>query len=202
VGSLSGGEQSRLLIAKLMLPDAQLLILDEPTKDLDMESLNVLQECLVSFNGADILVSHDRFFMDQVVDTLFAFSGDNGEIIKFAGYFQWEEWFDKNRSSIQKKKKAREAEEATAALKQFHKEVQGIASPKSKLSQKERFEFEKIEGKIAEEEALLVKLQAELGSPETLADYKKLGELTQKVHEQESKVQTLIARWEELSSRT
>jgi ATP-binding cassette subfamily F protein uup len=95
IGNLSGGEQSRVLVARLMLKPANLLVLDEPTNDLDMATLNVLEQCLVDFNGAIILVTHDRYFLDQVANQLLAFpppETNNHELTSFASFSQWEEW--------------------------------------------------------------------------------------------------------------
>jgi ABC transport system ATP-binding/permease protein len=91
VGRLSGGEQSRILIARLMLTRANLLVLDEPTNDLDMATLGLLEECLVEFPGAIILVTHDRYFMSQVATQIMAFA-PNGELTAFATVSQWETW--------------------------------------------------------------------------------------------------------------
>src|SRR4029077_1418848 len=92
VGKLSGGEQSRLLLAQLMLREAQLLVLDEPTNDLDLPTLAVLEEALTEFDGAVLLVTHDRYFLDQVATTILAFDSSTASIIPFASLAQWEGW--------------------------------------------------------------------------------------------------------------
>src|SRR4029079_492820 len=98
VGNLSGGEQSRLLLAQLMLREAQLLVLDEPTNDLDLPTLAVLEESLTGFDGAVLLVTHDRYFLDQVATTILAFDTREGRpdvsrgVIPFASLGQWEAW--------------------------------------------------------------------------------------------------------------
>ena len=95
VGKLSGGEQSRLLLAQLMLREAQLLVLDEPTNDLDLPTLAVLEESLTGFDGAVLLVTHDRYFLDQVATTILAFDTRPGAprgVIPFASLGQWEAW--------------------------------------------------------------------------------------------------------------
>ncbi len=101
VGKLSGGEQSRLLLAALMLQEAQILVLDEPTNDLDLPTLAVLEEALTGFDGAVLLVTHDRYFLDQVATTILAFDSPSptgvagtgaNSIVPFASLAQWEGW--------------------------------------------------------------------------------------------------------------
>lgn len=106
VGQLSGGEQSRLLIARLMLKDANLLVLDEPTNDLDLGILALLEDCLTEFEGAVLLVTHDRFFLDRVATQILAFhpAGD-GRTEYFSSLSQWEEWHEKETKSLEKVKK-------------------------------------------------------------------------------------------------
>src|SRR4029077_4141718 len=95
VGKLSGGEQSRLLLAQLMLRPAHVLVLDEPTNDLDLATLSVLEESLTEFDGAVLLVSHDRYFLDQVATTILAFDTRPeapASVVPFASLGQWESW--------------------------------------------------------------------------------------------------------------
>ena len=96
VSRLSGGEQSRLLLARLMLKKTNLLVLDEPTNDLDLATLQVLEDCLADFPGAVILVTHDRYFLDRVTNRILAFGKDEkgkGTLTALAGLDQWEAWF-------------------------------------------------------------------------------------------------------------
>src|SRR5204863_7126462 len=90
VGRLSGGEQARVLIARLMLEPADVLLLDEPTNDLDIPTLEVLEESLLEFTGALVLVTHDRYLLDRVSTQLLALDGA-GAAVAFADYAQWEE---------------------------------------------------------------------------------------------------------------
>src|SRR6185369_8183400 len=95
VRMLSGGEQSRLLIARLMLRPATILVLDEPTNDLDLPTLAVLEEALTTFDGAVLLVTHDRYFLDQVATEILAFHtkpGEEGRVTSLSGLAQWEQW--------------------------------------------------------------------------------------------------------------
>lgn len=191
VSQLSGGELSRLILAKLMLKKAQVLILDEPTNDLDVETLEALSDTLVEFRGAVILVSHDRYFMDQNCDVIWAFDMNTNKIVSFADTMQWEDWFKLNQS----KKNA-------AIGKNYNKSAgDGISVVKKGLSNKERIEFEKIEAVIADEEKKLAGLQVELAAPETQTNFKKLGELTSQVAETESKIEKLFLRWTELTTK-
>ena len=194
VSQLSGGEQSRLLIAKLMLNPAHVLILDEPTNDLDVETLDVLTDCLADFEGAIILVSHDRYFLDQNSNEIWAFTEDNsGDIVKFADYNQWYDWYEELKT-----KKPSSSKNASENKKSANTTD---PSAKKKLSAKEIFEFENIESNIAKKEIELKKLQADLISPEFSSNFKKLSELSTAVSSSETEIQTMYARWQDLEAR-
>ncbi len=187
---LSGGELSRLILAKLMLKKAHVLILDEPTNDLDVETLESLTDCLSEFRGAVILVSHDRYFMDQNCDVIWAFDTDTHQLVTFADTFQWEDWY-----------KVKELEKTRAASKKTNAANEKTASGKKGLSQKEKFELEQLEPKIAEAEKVVAGLQGELAKPEAQTNFKKLGELTSEIAIAEALVEKLMLRWEELNQR-
>lgn len=182
---LSGGELSRLILAKLMLKQAHVLIMDEPTNDLDVETLEALSDCLSEFKGAVILVSHDRYFMDQNCDVIWSFDLLTNTILTFADTNQWEDWFKQNKK----------------ALKNSESKTLKVAPVRSGLGYKEKLEFERIESVIADEEALLKSLQKELSLPETQTNYAKLSELSKEISATESKVEKLFARWEELTQK-
>jgi len=182
---LSGGELSRLILAKLMLKKAHVLVLDEPTNDLDVETLEALTECINDFNGAVILVSHDRYFMDQNCDVIWAMDAMTKEIITFADTYQWEEWFEKNKKQI------------NSANKQEAKK----SNTRAGLSYKEKLEFEKIEAVIAAEEAKLADLQTELSKPETQSNFQKLTTLGSEIATAEKSIEQLFARWEYLTEK-
>lgn len=182
---LSGGELSRLILAKLMLKQAHVLIMDEPTNDLDVETLEALSDCLSEFKGAVILVSHDRYFMDQNCDVIWSFDLLTNTILTFADTNQWEDWFKQNKKALKNSE--------TKSLK--------AAPVRSGLGYKEKIEFERIESVIADEEALLKSLQKELSLPETQTNYAKLSELSKEISAVESKVEKLFARWEELTQK-
>lgn len=192
VEKLSGGEQSRLRLAQLMLNEAQVLILDEPTNDLDVATLTVLEESLKNFNGAVILVTHDRYFMDQVASHILAFhrgTDGNTTLENFTGYLQWEEWFEEQ--------KLLEAEKQREETKKEAKANKAV-----KLSFKEKFELENMEGTIQELEKALESLQAEAGKPEVLSNSSKLQELYAKISETQKKLDHNYARWAELEKKS
>ncbi len=182
---LSGGELSRLILAKLMLKQAHVLIMDEPTNDLDVETLEALSDCLSEFKGAVILVSHDRYFMDQNCDVIWSFDLLTNTILTFADTNQWEDWFKQNKK----------------ALKNSELKSSKTSQVRSGLSYKEKNEFERIEEVIATEETLLKKFQQELTHPETQSNYGKLSELSKSISEAELKIEKLIARWDELTQK-
>jgi len=189
VEKLSGGEQSRLRIAQIMLKPASVLVLDEPTNDLDLDTLNVLEDALRDFSGAVILVTHDRYFMDQVCNEILAFTRDSKghpHLEKFADYLQWEAW----------------ALEHQQAQKAAEKKARQENSPKGKkLSFKEKFELENMEEKILGLESELHQWQAESQKPEVVSSSTKLQELFAKMAERQTLVDGLYARWSELEAK-
>ena len=185
---LSGGEQSRLRIAQLMLEDSSVLVLDEPTNDLDFETLEVLEGALKEFPGAVILVTHDRYFMDQVSTEILAFSV-GGKLERFADYLQWEAWRD-------------EQILAQAQIeKQASNERKKAAKSGDKLTYKEKLELENMEAAIATLENQLKDLEQEISRPEMAANAKKLQEVSGQILDLQKKIETMYSRWEELGKR-
>jgi ABC transport system ATP-binding/permease protein len=189
---LSGGELSRLILAKLMLKKAHVLIMDEPTNDLDVETLETLTECLAEFKGAIVLVSHDRYFMDQNCDAIWAFDTKNHEIVTFADTFQWEDWFKAKQSS--KNSTLPDSKNSQPSSEKPNSNRKG-------LSQKEKLEFEKMETNITAEENKIAKLQAELADPKTQSDFVRLGQLTTDIAEAQKNVEKMFKRWDELNAK-
>lgn len=190
VKELSGGEQSRVLLAKILRRGGNFLILDEPTNDLDLQTMRVLEEAILSFKGCVLVVSHDRYFLDRVCDRLIAFEGQ-GRIHECAG----------NYSYYQEKRAAKAAAElalVNAAVKK-EKTVAANAPKPKKMSQKEQRELAECEAAITSLESEIAAMEGELSNPETFV---KLGagtndfiaKLDAKKHELEGK----FSRWAEL----
>jgi ATP-binding cassette subfamily F protein uup len=196
VERLSGGEQARLRIAQLMLNEAQVLVLDEPTNDLDVATLTVLEDSLREFPGAVILVTHDRYFMDQVAHDIVAFHKNpdgNTTMENFTGYLQWEEWF------AEQKEKQEEAEKES--FKKANEKSATPAVPLKKLTFKEKHELDHMEAHIQELESKLSSTQKELDNPEVAAKATKVQELYTQISSLQSEIEKQYARWTELSAR-
>lgn len=181
---LSGGEQSRVLIARLMLRPADILLLDEPTNDLDIPSLEVLEDSLLDFPGALVLVSHDRFLLDRVTNRILALDGAGG-CSTYADLDQWESHRAERVSSQSSRRRN------PAAPKK----------PVSTLSYGERKELGKMEGKIEKAEAALAAAQEALMDPKVAADSTELQQRQHAFKAAQTAVDRLMARWEELASR-
>jgi ABC transport system ATP-binding/permease protein len=194
ISKLSGGEQARLLIAKLMLQEANLLVLDEPTNDLDLATLNVLEAQLRDFEGAILLVTHDRYFMDQVVDQIYA--PYEGKLMSFADIGQWEAWVkDKSKASLS----TQAATQSPAGNSKNIKIDSASAVSAKKLTYKDQREFDQIEATIAKAEAQLVALEKETQKPENAS---KLAQISSEMALAQSEIERLYARWSELEALT
>lgn len=187
---LSGGEKRRLYLCTVLIKNPNFLVLDEPTNDLDIVTLNMLEEYLTSFKGCLIVVSHDRYFMDKVVDHLMVFEG-NGVINEFPGnYTQYREW-----KAIEDRRLLEE-QKSVAAERQSEKENTKVAE-KTKLSFKERKEFELLEKEIealeSEKSVITQALSSGTLSSEELIDKSnRIGEVLSLIDEK-------TMRWLELS---
>jgi ABC transport system ATP-binding/permease protein len=188
VGRLSGGEQARLLVARLMLRPANVLVLDEPTNDLDLATLTVLQDALTSFDGAVLLVSHDRYFLDQVATQILAFHthpAERGRVTAFSDLAQWELWYP---SQTPTRARANASAPGNAAP----------AGKKRKLGFKDQREWETIEARITAAEDQVRALEAESTRPEVAVDAGRLVTLMEEIATARAEVDRLYARWAEL----
>ena len=202
VGRLSGGERARVLIAQLMLHPADVLLLDEPTNDLDIPTLEILEESLLEFTGALVLVTHDRFLLDRVSTIVFGLDGLGGAE-RFADYFQWEEWKAQNERARSKSSAAAASNGSSPTRAAATSPIAATAQPasKKKLSFKETREFELMEKMIHEAEAKLQEKLAALHDPEVAGEAAKLHAASVELEQAQRTVDTLYARWAELEAK-
>lgn len=188
VSRLSGGEQARLLIARLMLQPADLLLLDEPTNDLDIPTLDVLEDSLLEFTGALVLVTHDRWLLNRVSTRLLALDGA-GRAEWFADYDQWE--------SAQ----GRTTAEDRTSQSSKERSAPGGRSKRKGLSYKEQKEWDQIEAKILEAEARVAACHAAASDPSIASSAADLQERYAALHAAQADVERLYARWAELGEK-
>ena len=186
VSRLSGGEQARLFIARLMLQPADLLILDEPTNDLDIPTLDVLEESLLEFTGALVLVTHDRWLLDRVSTRLLALEGE-GRAEWFADYAQWE---------------AKQARKSVGGKRTPVGNSASCGTAKRKgLSYREQQEWDTIEQKILEAEEVVAACQAAATDRAIASSADMLQERYAGLHAAHAEVERLYARWAELEDK-
>lgn len=194
IAKLSGGERSRLYLASVLLSSPNFLILDEPTNDLDIVTLGILEEYLTDFEGCVIVVSHDRYFLDNIVDHLFVLPGD-GSVKDFPGnysdYRQWQQQQDAE-------KKAQEAERAAKRTDNADTKSQSTRERPARLTFKERKEFEQLEAELEALNAEKDALDALFNSGETIAD---IAEKSQRYTELTALIDEKEMRWLELSEK-
>jgi ATP-binding cassette subfamily F protein uup len=194
VSKLSGGEKRRLFLLTVLVKNPNFLILDEPTNDLDLLTLQTLEEFLLHFKGCLVIVSHDRYFMDKLVDHLFVFEGD-GVVKDFNGNYQ--EWRAKNLASeIAQKKKEKQVLIAQKTEKETEYMQASNTQKVRKKSFKEKFEFEQLQAEIIklEEEKLILdtKLNSGNGNHLEIAEWsKRIGEVITAINEKELRWLTL-----------
>ena len=191
IGSLSGGEKSRLILARLMLQDANLLILDEPTNDLDIPTLQLLDASIAAFPGCVLMVTHDRFFLDKVATAVLAFEGE--QVVTF---------YEGNYSNYRERREAARQASAVERIEKREAQVARSEKPKKGLSYGERIELERLEEGIAVLEAQFAEVEAKLADPGSYgavtggiaaisADYSRI----------EAELAASFARWEELETK-
>jgi ABC transport system ATP-binding/permease protein len=196
IGKLSGGEKRRLYLLRTLMGEPNVLLLDEPTNDLDIQTLSILEDYLEHFPGAVISVSHDRYFLDRVAETLFAFEGD-GQVRRFLGSYS-----DYLEETSQKEEAAPTAPSPSG---QQRRTETGPAAPSEerntnrarKLSYKEQKEWDEIEGRIAALEETIEKIKQDLIDSAT--DSARVQELYAQQQEKEAELDAAMTRWTELS---
>ncbi len=196
IGSFSGGEQARILLSGMMLREADVLILDEPTNDLDIPAIELLEQSLIEFNGAIILVTHDRYLMENVA-THFLALNIGEQPVRVGSYRQWEDQQrQKNTKSSSNVVASDEVDYVEPALTEAKP-----AAKKSSLSWNEQKELRGMESKIEKAEAKLEALQASLHADEAGRDAKMFERISKEILEQQEKNDALYARWQDLESR-
>jgi ABC transport system ATP-binding/permease protein len=191
VERLSGGERARVLIAQLMLQPADVLLLDEPTNDLDIPTLEILEESLLEFRGSLVLVTHDRYMLDRVSTTVLGLDGQGGAE-SFADYSQWEAWQAERAAAVKSAGRP-------AILVSNSSELPPQA--KKKLSYLEAREYAGIEQRIAEAEQVLESKRAELENPAIASDGPRLLAAHAEMEAAQKNLDTLYTRWAELEER-
>jgi ATP-binding cassette subfamily F protein uup len=195
VSRLSGGEQARLLIAQLMLQPADVLLLDEPTNDLDIPTLEVLEDSLLEFSGALVLVTHDRWLLDRVSTILLALDG-TGRADWFADYAQWE----RSQQRTAGFGTGRDNGAPSAVTPAKHSSAEPVRKAK-KLSYREQKEWSTIEDKILEAEEQVTAYQAAMQDPAVRSNANELQERSHVLQAAQAEVERLYARWAELEER-
>ncbi|MGC1294961.1 MAG: ABC-F family ATP-binding cassette domain-containing protein [Alloacidobacterium sp.] len=186
VSRLSGGEKARVLIANLMLQPADLLLLDEPTNDLDIATLEILEESLLEYPGALVLVTHDRYMLDRISNVVLGLDGMGGAE-RFADYLQWESWL------------AERKQQKDQPVRQISKPAS--TTSKKKLSYLEAREWADIEDRVAAAEETLQQKQAVLEDPAVAVDALRLQVALVEADEAKSAVDALYSRWAELEAK-
>ncbi len=197
IHKLSGGEKRRLFLLQVLMSAPNVLILDEPTNDLDVQTLSVLEDYLESFNGCVITVSHDRYFLDRTVEFIFALE-DAGQLRLYPGNYSI---YLETKKQTDKTAKEEKAKEVTTTKKEFSPKVKPTnnESKSRRLSNYERREYEKLETTIAEMETEKEELESSLATNST--DFVKVQELSDQLTTLNDKLDTATERWLELAER-
>ncbi|HEX9185843.1 MAG TPA: ABC-F family ATP-binding cassette domain-containing protein [Vicinamibacteria bacterium] len=192
VGRLSGGEQARAVLARLMLEPAELLLLDEPTNDLDIPTLEVLEESLLEFPGALVLVTHDRYLLDRVSTRILALDGKGGAV-PYADYDQWDEG-RRLAPAVEERPASRSAAPKAAPVP--------LAGRPRKLGYLEQREWDEMEGRVLAAEGKLDACRQAAADPAVAADHVALAARIEALSAAQAEVDRLYARWAELEAKT
>jgi len=207
VRNLSGGERARVLIAKLMLEPADVLLLDEPTNDLDIPTLEILEENLLDFPGALVLVTHDRYLLNRVSGTVLGLDG-RGHTGRFADYAQWEDWLEEldevGKSGPIEGKTARRADGSSVGQQTGASSANSgnsAGSTKKKLSYLEAREFAGIEERVEISDARLAAARDRIEHPDVATNAPALQEALAELDAAQHENDALYARWAELTEK-
>jgi ATP-binding cassette subfamily F protein uup len=209
VRNLSGGERARVLIAKLMLEPADVLLLDEPTNDLDIPTLEILEENLLDFPGALVLVTHDRYLLNRVSSTVLGLDG-RGHTGQFADYAQWEDWLEEREKVEQDKVEPGGLEQdkpvrrpdGSSSTQRSGADPESGSGPRKKLSYLEAREFAAIEQRVEQSDARLAAAHNRVEHPEISTNAPALQEALLELDAAQHENDALYARWAELTEKT
>jgi len=192
VERLSGGERARVLVARLMLQPADVLILDEPTNDLDIPTLEILEESLLEFSGALVLVTHDRYLLDRVTNSVLGLDG-RGNARLFADYLQWETWRDQRARTISSASAKEEPHPAPAAS--------SASRARRKLSYREQREYDTLERRIDEADARLHAAEQKIQDAEVVVDPEALTAALAELETAKAEHHAIYERWLDLTEK-
>ena len=192
VSRLSGGERARVLIARIMLQPADVLILDEPTNDLDIPTLEILEEALLEFAGALVLVTHDRYLLDRVANSVLGLDG-RGNAALFADYLQWEDWRSETAKTTSQQSDANAGGSAQQTSSQ--------AGSKKKLSYLEQREFDGIEARVDAADARLNAARERIEDPAVTTDPAALTEALKELDLAQNEHDAIYERWAGLTQK-
>ncbi len=194
VKALSGGERNRLLLARLFLEGANVLVLDEPTNDLDIVTLNVLERLVLQFGGSTLLVTHDRYFLDKVATAILAFEG-NGKVVRYEGNF---ETYKALKAQAEKTATPVPAAQPVATAAPAKNKSEQAGEKPRKLSYKEQRELDGMETAVDEAESRKAALEAQLGDPAVFSNASMVAALLAYLERVSAEVDRLWTRWQEL----
>lgn len=197
ISYLSGGEQARILIANLMLQPADILILDEPTNDLDIPSLEVLEESLEDFPGAIVLVTHDRMMLDTVSNRILALDG-RGKTNYFADYEQWYQYDLEDSAALVAARAGAVSSTASGADKSA---VASASRKRTGLSTSEKRDLETLPERIEQQEAVIAEIAGRMNDPVVASSFPRLQELMKEQEAAQNELERLFNRWEDLEAR-
>ncbi len=195
ISRLSGGERRRLFLLRILMDAPNILLLDEPTNDLDIQTLAILEDYLDNFSGAVVAVSHDRYFLDRVVDRVYAFEED-GEIRQYiGGYTDYTEQQRQSKASVKPAGMSDKGQPGVRAGRGKSEEagLTGEQRRKSKFTYKEQMEFDSIDGEISELEVKMQQIEKEI--VDASSDYGKLQELADRKERLDQELEMKMERW-------
>ncbi len=201
VKSLSGGERNRLLLARLFARPANILVLDEPTNDLDIDTLELLENLLQDFNGTLFLVSHDRAFLENTVTQVIAFEG-NGKLTEFGGgYDDWQRYTQQRLETQKTVSNTQQTQTKTKQPTAADNHSPTAKAKPAKLSFKEQKELEALPSLIEQLESEQAQINEQLTQPETYSNAETVKTLQARLNEIDSEIETKMMRWDELENK-